>query len=49
VVFYSGAWIGHYGDKLTGVGVSRVYRSKGPAQVWIDEYIGKVMQAIQSK
>ena len=49
VVFYSGHWAGPAGNKIVGISVDRLYNSQGQAQAWIDEYINKVIGALNSK
>jgi hypothetical protein len=49
VIFYSGKWTGYSGDKMIGVSVDRLYNSKDQGQAWIDEYITKVVGALNSK
>jgi hypothetical protein len=49
VVFYSGHWMGSAGNKIVGISVDRLYNSQGQGQAWIDEYIGKMIGALNSK
>jgi hypothetical protein len=49
VIFYSGKWTGYSGDKMIGISVDRLYNSKDQGQGWIDEYITKVIGALNSQ
>ena len=49
VVFYRGYWAGYTGNRLIGISVINLYKSQGPGQAWIDEYIEKVMRALTPK
>ncbi len=49
VVFYSGQWSGPAGNKIVSISVDRLYNSKGQGQAWIDEYIDKLIGALNSK
>ena len=49
MIFYSGKWTGYSGNKMIGVSVDRLYNSKDQGQAWIDEYITKVIGALNSK
>jgi hypothetical protein len=49
VVFYNGYWVGYAGNKLISISVDRLYNSKEKGQAWIDEYIDKLMGALNSK
>jgi hypothetical protein len=49
VVFYHGSWSGIAGNKIVGISIDNLYNTKGQGQAWIDEYIDKVIGALNSK
>lgn len=47
VVLYSGHWVGYLSGKMISISVANLYGSKGAGQAWIDEYIGRIVSAMQ--
>lgn len=48
VVTYDGQWVGFVSGKLIAISVNSVYGSKDVGQVWIDDYIGKMIAAVKA-
>jgi hypothetical protein len=56
VVYYDGKWMGYLPNKalyqqgkIVTISVTFVYNSQQQGQAWIDEYIGKLTEALSSK
>jgi len=47
VVLYSGHWVGYLSGKMISITVTNLYGSKGAGQAWIDEYIDRMIGAVQ--
>ena len=48
VVFYDGSWTGCTSDRIIGVNVFNLYDSKGPGPALIDDYIARLLHAVNT-